>query len=69
MGGDWMNVSKAQLKATAKYELKVYDAVRLRVKKGRKEELKAIAKSLGESLNIFINKAIEERIERIERDI
>ena len=59
-----MPVSKAQLKATAKYELKVYDSVRLRVKKGRKEELKAIAESLGESLNTFINKAIEERIER-----
>ena len=68
MGGDWMNVSKAQLKATAKYELKVYDAVRLRVKKGRKEELKAIAEEQGQSLNAFVLSAIDEKIERLERE-
>lgn len=63
-----MNVSKAQLKATAKYELKVYDAVRLRVKKGRKEELKAIAEEQGQSLNAFVLSAIDEKIERLERE-
>ena len=63
-----MNVSKAQLRATAKYELKVYDAVRLRVKKGRKEELKAIAEEQGQSLNAFVLSAIDEKIERLERE-
>ncbi|MGP1568946.1 MAG: toxin-antitoxin system HicB family antitoxin [Peptoanaerobacter stomatis] len=31
---------------------------------GEKEKLKAIAEQQGQSLNAFINKAIEERIER-----
>ena len=59
-----MAVSEAQKKATAKYNLKSYDRYSLMFKKGRKEELKTIAESLGESLNTFINKAIDERIER-----
>ena len=56
--------SSARTRASNKYNLKAYDRYSLMLKKGRKEELKAIAESLGESLNTFINKAIEERIER-----
>ena len=50
----------ARTRANNKYNAKAYDRVALMVKKGKREELKSIA----ESLNTFINKAIEERIER-----
>lgn len=59
-----MPVSDAKRKANEKYTKKSYESVQLRVKKGRRDELKAIAESCGESLNTFINKAIEKRIER-----
>ncbi len=42
-----------------------YDRIELTVKpKGRKEEIKAHAEQQGETLNSFINRAIEETIER-----
>ena len=53
-----MPVSEAQKKATAKYSLKAYDRVELKVKKGKKETIKAHAEQQGESLNGFINRAI-----------
>ena len=53
----------ARTKANNKYSAKAYDRIALSVKKGRRDELKAIAESCGESLNAFINKAIEKRIE------
>lgn len=59
-----MPVSEAQKKATAKYSLKAYDRVELKVKKGKKETIKAHAEQQGESLNGFINRAIDEAIER-----
>lgn len=40
------------------------DRVNLTMPKGRKEELKAHAAARGESLNGFINRAIEETVER-----
>ena len=57
-----MSVSESQKKATRKYNDKVYDRFSLILKKGQKEELKAIAARNGESLNTFINKAIDQRI-------
>lgn len=59
-----MPVSEAQKKATAKYSLKAYDRVELKVKKGKKETIKAHAEQQGESLNGFINRAIDETIQR-----
>ena len=55
---------KASTRAKRKYNEKAYDRVILNIRKGQKDELKAIAESCGESLNTFINKAIEKRIER-----
>lgn len=52
----------ARTRASNKYTAKTYDRIALQVKKGRRDELKAIAESYGESLNTFINKAIEQRI-------
>ncbi len=57
-------MSKAQTKASNKYNAKAYDRIALQVKKGKREILKAHAEKQGESLNGFINRAICETIER-----
>jgi len=57
-------VSKAQKKATAKYEKENYDKVLLRLPKGKKEEIQTIVARQNDSVNGFINKAINEKIER-----
>ena len=56
--------SKANQKAVAKYENKVYDKFLVRVHKGKKAELQAHADGRGESLNGFVNRAIDETVER-----
>ena len=40
------------------------DEIKIRVAKGEKDKIKAHAEACGESLNGFINKAIDEKIER-----
>ena len=58
-------ISKAQQKAVHKYVKNNYDRIELTVKpKGRKEELKAHAEGNGETLNDFINRAINETMKR-----
>lgn len=47
-----------------RYNKKAYDNITLRVPKGRKEVLQNYTASKGESLNAFINRAINEAIER-----
>lgn len=59
-----MAVSKAQIKATAKYEAKAYDKTLIRLPKGRLDEVKAHAESRGQSVNGFIVAAIDEKMER-----
>lgn len=59
-----LSVSEAQKKATAKYEQQNYDKVLLRLEKGKKEIIKEHAESNNESLNGFINRAIDETMER-----
>ena len=51
---------KTSYESIKKYEDKAYDKILLRLPKGRKEELKAHAESQGESVNGFINRAIDE---------
>lgn len=46
------------------YIAKTYDRINLTVLKGRKEVLKAHATQRGESVNAFINRAIDETMER-----
>ena len=62
MGGKTSNESKS------KYNVKCYDRLYSFVPKGHKAEIEACAKSVGESLNEFIVKAIDQRMER-ESDI
>ncbi len=57
-----MPVSKAQQKATNKWIEKAYDRINLTVPKGQKEVIKAHAEAQGESVNGFINRAIEQAI-------
>ena len=58
-----MPVSEAQKRATENY-LKTQDEMKIRVPKGKKDTIKAYAESKGESLNGFINRAIDETIQR-----
>ena len=58
-----MSVSKAHMKATAKYNAKAYDRIEIKVKKGEKAGLQALAAQHGMSLNAFIITAIERYIE------
>ena len=57
-------MSKAQTRASNKYAAKAYDRVALLVKKGQKDQIKAHAEAHGESLNGFINRAIDETMAR-----
>lgn len=59
-----MATSKAQQKAVNKYMAANYDRINLTVLKGRKDIIKAHAESKGESVNTFINRAIDETMER-----
>lgn len=59
-----MPTSKAQQKAVAKYMKENYDEIKVRVPKGKKEEIKAAADSQGKSVNGFINEAIDEKMKR-----
>lgn len=59
-----MPATKAQQKAVAKYMKENYDEIKLRVEKGQKAIIKAHADSKGESVNGFVNRAINETMER-----
>ena len=56
--------SKAQQKAVNKYMKNNYDELKVRVPKGRKDIIKAHAEKNGESVNGFVNRAINETIQR-----
>ncbi len=59
-----MAVSRAQIKATTRYESNNYDKVLLRLPKGQREKIKNHAESTGESINSFVNRAINETMQR-----
>lgn len=52
--------SKAQQKAVSKYMKENYDEIKVRVPKGRKAEVQAHAEARSESVNGFINRAIDQ---------
>ena len=47
-----------------RYNAKAYDEIKVRVPKGQKDIIKAHADSMGESVNAFIGRAIDEAMER-----
>ncbi len=55
--------TEAQKRAIKKHLAKLED-LRVRVPKGRKAEIESHAQGRGESLNGFVNRAIDETIER-----
>ena len=62
-----MPVSKAQQKAVNKYMAANYDRINLTVPKGKKDILQEHAQSMGESVNGFINRAIDNQISQDRR--
>jgi len=57
-------ISEAQKRATMKYMKNNYDRIELKVDKGKKAELQDHAAAQGESLNGFVNRAIDEAVDR-----
>lgn len=57
-------VSKAQQKAVAKYMKANYDECKIRMPKGKKDKLKKHIAFTDESLNGFLNRAIDETMQR-----
>lgn len=59
-----MPASKAQQKAVNKYIKNNYDEVKFRVPKGQKEIIQQHTAQTGESVNAFLNRAVNETIGR-----
>lgn len=57
-------ISKAQQRAVAKYTKENYDELKIRLTKGKKQEIQICAEKKSQSLNSFVAEAIEEKIER-----
>lgn len=57
-------MGKTSSKVKDRYNAKAYDELKIRVSKGNKDIIKAHAAEQGESLNGFVNRAIEETIKR-----
>lgn len=62
-----MAYSDAMLRAIKKYEAEKIDRISLRVPKGKKEVIQKFAEDHGESVNSFINRAIDEAMAEEER--
>ena len=56
--------SAAKIAANNRYNAKHYDRINIAVPKGKKDVIKAQAEQQGESVNSYINKAIDEKMER-----
>ena len=56
--------SRARIEANNKYNAKAYDRINIAVPKGQKDIIKAHAERKGESINGFVNRAINETIQR-----
>ncbi len=57
-------ISEARRRANEKYNIKAYDEIKVRVPKGKKELIQAHAVAKDESLNGFVNRAIDETMVR-----
>ena len=57
-------ISKAQQRATAKYKKSNYDRMEVLLPKGKKAKLQSHAQARDGSLNAFVNRAVDEAVER-----
>lgn len=57
-------MATARTKANDKYNKKAYDRFLVTVPKGQKAQIQLHAECMGESLNGFVNRAIERQIAR-----
>ena len=58
-----MATTKAQQKAVHKYVKKNYDRMELTMAKGKKDAVRKHAEKMGESINGFVNRAIDETMQ------
>ena len=63
-GSEYMTLTETQKKANLKYREKSIKRIPLDVQKEKYEEIKSAAERSGESVNGYIKKAIDERMER-----
>ncbi len=64
-----MTVSKKQQASVNRYIAKSYDRINLTVPKGKKERIQNFAQSIGESVNGFINRAIDKAMKEEDSDL
>lgn len=64
-----MAESKRKAKWQNDYIAKVYDRINLTVEKGKKEVIKAHAEATGESVNGYINRLIDEDMNKKEGSV
>jgi len=60
-----IDMGKASTRAQNKYNAKTYDRITVLVPKGKRDAVKDAANAVGESLNAFAVKAIDERMVRL----
>lgn len=61
-------ISEARRRANEKYNAKAYEEIKIRVKKGQKEAIQSHAEARGESVNGFINRAIDNQMEQDKKE-
>ena len=59
-----MASTEAAKRAVKKYDQEKIDRIAMRVPKGKREVIQAHAQEQGESINAFLNRAVDETIER-----
>lgn len=64
-----MASSEALKRAVKKYNQEKIDRIPMRVPKGKKESIQEHAAKRGESVNAFLNRAVDETIERDSEEI
>jgi hypothetical protein len=68
-GGDIIPTTKASQKAVAKYMKSNYDELKIRVPKGKKEEIQSHAAAADQSVNAYVSQAVDERMEHDEKGV
>jgi predicted HicB family RNase H-like nuclease len=54
--------SAARIRANNRYNEKAYDRINIAVPKGQKAAIQAAAEQVGESINAYVNKAVQARM-------